>query len=223
YLFKTLNEKNEALRAGSPLDVALKVQGAAQVNGAYGALVKKALTPEVVKHGGLQIGRFEVTRAQWAAFDRKYKIPPGTENYPVTGIGFEQAVAYAGWLSKLTGATYRLLTEDEGDDLYASGGDKENTLDYWAGYDVNPDDAARLAAEVAKLGPGALLRPVGSFSPFSDEELIFDIGGNAAEWVVTSDGTGKAMGASADTSSDSKSADRKPAPDYIGFRIAKAG
>lgn len=220
YLFATAAAKDEALKSGSLLDVALKLKGVAQSGGRYGSLVNGVLVPEVLKHGDIEVGRFEVTRAQFAAFDPSYHYDPGTDNYPANGITFDQAKAYADWLARTTGQPFRLLTEEEGGDLYASGGADENTLDYWAGYEVNPDDAVRLAAEVHKLGPGALLRPVGSFSPLSDDELIFDIGGNVAEWVVTADGTGKAMGASADTPKDSKIDERKPAPDYIGFRIA---
>jgi hypothetical protein len=39
----------------------------------------------------------------------------------------------------------------------------ENTLDSWVGYTVNPDDAGALSSFVEGLGPGALLKPVGSY------------------------------------------------------------
>lgn len=91
-----------------------------------------------MSHGPLELGRFEVTRAQFAGFDTSYKVNPGTENYPANGITFEQAKSYCEWLSKLTGKEFRLPTAEEGKSLYAPR-TGENTLDYWAGYTVNPD------------------------------------------------------------------------------------
>ena len=58
------------------------------------------LIPEVVKRGDLEIGRFEVTRAQFTEFDKNYKLDAGTENYPANGITLDHAKAYAAWLSK---------------------------------------------------------------------------------------------------------------------------
>ncbi len=165
------------------------------------------LIPEVVKRGDLEIGRYEVTRAQFAAFDKNYKVEPGTENYPATGITLEQAKAYADWLSKLTGQTWRVPDEKEVAALHASK-DGENTLDYWAGYAPNPDDTNRLREKVKELGGNApLLKPAGSFPGQGQEkeELIFDLGGNAAEWVLTPDGKGKAIGGSADCPADARS------------------
>ncbi len=49
------------------------------------------LIPETVKRGAIEIGRFEITRAQFAAFDKDYKFDAGTENYPANGITLEQA------------------------------------------------------------------------------------------------------------------------------------
>ncbi len=113
----------------------------------YGVEVKSTLAPETVAYKGLTIGRFEVTRAQYAAFDRNYRIEPGTENYPANGITFEQAQAYCAWLSKLSGETYRLGSEAEMTLVYKATAASENTLDYWAGYKPNPDDAARLEGQ----------------------------------------------------------------------------
>jgi hypothetical protein len=45
----------------------LVVAGAAISGGNYGVVVKGKLIPEVVKRGSLEIGRFEVTRAQYFA------------------------------------------------------------------------------------------------------------------------------------------------------------
>ncbi|MDX2149497.1 MAG: prolyl oligopeptidase family serine peptidase [Bryobacteraceae bacterium] len=205
HLFGTAKDVNESLKPASPLAAALKLKNAAEV-------------PDAVERGPIAIGRFEVTRAQFKAFDAGYAFAPGTETYPATHVAFEKAKAYAEWLSKKTGQTWRLGTEDElGGLLKASKG--ENTLDLWAGYTVNPDDEVRLASLVEGLGAGALLRAVGSFTG-SGEDPLYDLGGNAAEWVTAKDGSGKVVGGSADRPADAKS--EKPArADYVGFRVVR--
>src|SRR5262249_38959149 len=171
---------------------------------------------------GLNIGRFEVTRAQFAEFDKSYPVEAGTENHPANRVSFERAKAYCEWLTKTTGQLYRLANEDEGATLYEKTDANENTLDYWAGHAVNPEDAARLREQLRSLGGNApLLRPVGSFKGAGKEEMVFDLGGNVAEWVVGKDGKGKIVGGSADAPADAKLSQRKPAPEYVGFRVVK--
>ena len=226
YFFKTAKPENEAVKEASPLAMALRTKSMARSGGNYGAALsakgKPVLIPEVVKRGGLEIGRFEVTRAQFAEFDKSRKVEPGTENYPANGITLELAKEYAAWLSKTTGQTWRLPNGSDTSSLYEKK-DGENTLDYWAGYAVNPDDVARLHQKLAELsGNAPLLKPVGSFAGQGkdDEELIFDLGGNVAEWVLTRDGKGKIVGGSADCPADPK-ANCTPAPEYVGFRVVR--
>jgi hypothetical protein len=226
YFFKTLPEENEAVKSGSPLDAALKEKNVARTGGDYGtsfvARGKSVLIPEVVKRGDLEVGRFEVTRAQFAAFDKTYRPEPGTENYPVNGVNLAQAKAYAQWLSKLTGQTWRVPNENELAVKYDKK-DGENTLDYWAGYPLNPDDAKRLRQKAKELeGTAPLLKPVGSFAGQGQEkeEPVFDVGGNAAEWVLTADGKGRTVGGSADCPADARSS-CTPEAAYIGFRLVR--
>jgi formylglycine-generating enzyme required for sulfatase activity len=179
------------------------------------------LIPEAVKRGTIEIGRFEITRAQFAAFDKDYKFDAGTENYPANGITLEQARAYCKWLSELTAETYRIPNENEAADFYKVRAG-ENTLDYWAGYTLNPEDAQRLEAKIKELpGDAPLLREVGSFAAEGDEgeELVFDLGGNVAEWVIAADGSGKTLGGSADRPADGKAQYRAADPAYTGFRV----
>ena len=222
YLFKPQATANEALKDDSPLAAELKRKKIKKAGLKYGLLAKATLIPEVVKYEGLELGRFEVTRAQYAAFDPSYKIEPGTDNYPASGVTFENARAYCVWLSKLTGETYRLGTAQELEPIYKTAKDGENTLDYWAGYSVNPDDAARLEAKFGELGGAApLLKEVGSFKGRGEEELVFDLGGNVAEWAVAKDGKGQVLGASADRPADPKAREAAPAPAYVGFRVVR--
>ncbi|HWQ33125.1 MAG TPA: prolyl oligopeptidase family serine peptidase [Blastocatellia bacterium] len=224
HLFKTRTDDNDAFRKDSPLALALKMKGFSKAGTNYGVMEKGRLIPEVVKYGSLkvEIGRFEITRAQFAAFDPAYKFEPGTENYPANNISFERAKAYCEWLSRLTGQTYRLGEASELEAIYDAAGAGENTLDYWAGYAVNPDDAIRLQKKIAELGSGApLLREVGSFKAAGADEPVFDLGGNVAEWAVAKDGSGIALGGSADQPVDGKRARKSPAPQYTGFRVVK--
>ncbi len=226
YFFKTTSAANEALKAGSPLDAALKAKSITRNAGAYGTSYagkgKSLLIPEVVKRENLEIGRFEVTRAQFVVFDKNYKVDPGTENYPANGITLDQAKAYADWLSKVTGQTWRVPNESEMT-AYLGNKEGENTLDYWAGYSPNPDDTVRLREKLKEL-PGAapLLKQAGSFAGRGGEteSPVFDLGGNVAEWVLTTDGKGKAEGGSADCPADARS-NCTPAAEYVGFRVVR--
>lgn len=194
HLFLTFTPANPALKEGSLLEALVRRRAAARVGEVYGVLADGLLVPETVSFRGLQVSRFEVTRAQFAAFQPTWAVPPGTENLPAL-VTFEQAQAYAGWLSQRTGKPFRLPSEGEAAALACGHGG--NTLDRWAGYPVNLDDAARLAPLLAQLGPEALLLPVGSL-PGSGEEPVFDLDGNAAEWVLRPDGSGVPTGPSAD-------------------------
>jgi len=226
YFFKTTPAENEALKAGSPLDAALKTKNIARtgsdLGSAFASKGKSMLIPEVVVRSEVEIGRYEVTRAQFVAFDKDYKFDHGTGNYPASGVTFDQAKAYTEWLSKLTGQTWRVPTEKEAAAWYEKK-DSENTLDYWAGYAPNPDDANRLRQKVKELGGSApLLKPVGTFpgQGQEDQELVFDLGGNVAEWVALPDGKGKAEGGSADCPADPRST-CAAAAEYIGFRVVR--
>jgi dipeptidyl aminopeptidase/acylaminoacyl peptidase len=232
YLFKTSPPENEALKKGSPLEIALRRRTIQKSGALYGLAFHPAAAatdspapevtiPETVKRGEIEIGRFEITRAQYAAFDKEYKADSGTENFPANNLTFDQAKAYCKWLADLTGETYRLPSEPEVATLYKDRAN-ENTLDYWAGYAPNPEDAAKLEAEIKELpGDAPLLREVGGFAGQGDkdEELIFDLGGNVSEWVVAANGSPKTLGASADRPADAKSQYLPADPAYTGFRV----
>jgi dipeptidyl aminopeptidase/acylaminoacyl peptidase len=205
YLFQTLKDQNEALKKGSALAAALQLQNAGDA-------------PPAADRGGFVLSRFEVTREQFKAFDPSYSFVPGTENHPATGISFDQAKGYAGWLAKRTGQPWRLPKEEEVAAMMKASA-KENTLDYWAGYALNPEDAARLDSLVSSLKPDMLLRPVGSFTGAGDD-AAYDLGGNAAEWVVDKDGKGKVLGGSADQPVNAMG-ESKARPAFVGFRVAR--
>jgi formylglycine-generating enzyme required for sulfatase activity len=246
YFFKNEKPENDAVKKESPLNQKLRSKNVAKSEGIYGLkLTTKdggtALVPEVVRRGDLEIGRFEVTAWQYVGLRNdppakrgshtEYTIiepralPTGSRSefsFPVSGVTLDEATAYVAWLSRITGETWRIPYEDEVKDLYENR-EEENTLDYWSGYAPNPEDTAKLREAAKKLGGNApLLKEVGSFKGQGkeDEEPIYDLGGNVAEWVLTRDGKGKVIGGSADCPADPK-ANCKPAPEYIGFRVVR--
>lgn len=228
HFFRTGQPDNEAFKKDSPLALVFKHAVFKKTGTQFGELVSGKLTPEMIKYGELkvEIGRFEITRAQYAAFDPSYKYEAGTENHPANGVSFGQAQAYCVWLSKLTGQPYRLAIAEEVASLYDAAKASENTLDYWAGYKINPDDTAKLQLKLRQLAEtigsdAPLLKTVGSFKGLGEEELLFDLGGNVAEWVVGKDGKSMVLGGSADQPQDEKRAQRTPGQSYIGFRVVK--
>ena len=87
----------------------------------------------VLPGGGLAMGRYEVTVGEYRAFasatgggagvgcgflderGSSWRDPgfPQTDRHPVTCMGWDDAQEYLSWLSRRTGATYRLPTETE--------------------------------------------------------------------------------------------------------------
>mgnify|MGYP001041896695 CR=1 FL=1 len=221
YFFKIQEAQNEALKKGSPLDMLSKAEHFAKAGHMFGQKIKGALIPEVVKTEELEVGRFEVTRAQWATFDRSYGYEPGTENFPASNITFEQAKKYVKWLNDLTGEKYRLPKISEAEKLSKRAGKSENTLDFWAGYSLNPDDAKLLLQKVKALkGFAALVLPVDRLEP-AGEEMICGLDGNVAEWAVDEKGQGIIMGHAAITPLDLRGTYSPPPLEYVGLRIVK--
>jgi dipeptidyl aminopeptidase/acylaminoacyl peptidase len=220
YLFNTLKPENDAFKKDSPLDVAIRKAVFAKEGGYFGKSYNDLLIPELVKKDDIEVGRFEVTRAQWSSFDKNYKFEPVTSNYPVTNISFEQATKYASWLKEMTGEEYRLPTVQEAQKLSDSASTSGNTLNYWAGYPLNPDDARLLMEKIKALEGFSLLQQVDE-RPADGEEMIFGLGGNAAEWAVDEKGGGKITGKSAITYSDERGDSPVPPMEYTGLRIVK--
>ena len=187
----------------APLSLLETTDAPARVDGTYGTRVRDTLAPETVTLSDtLTIGRFEVTRAQYGAFDEDYDVPAGTADYPANDVSPEAAEAYVEWLSEQTDRSYRLPTAAELRALKgARAGSAENTPAYWAGHTPNPDEARRLRARLAQQPIDALLMPVGSRPPGHGENghgpLVYDVDGNVAEWARSRGSSGlRAMNAS---------------------------
>ncbi|MHC5065375.1 MAG: prolyl oligopeptidase family serine peptidase [Planctomycetota bacterium] len=226
YLFETEAKSQLPVRKGSLLDLALRMDGPAEHSGRFGVLRGELLLPETRPfQGEVAIGRFEVTRAQYRAFQRDYPVPAGTENHPAQGISAANARAYVAWLGEQTGDAWRLPTAAELSLLEKSKSSEENDLERWVGFKPSHQESAVLSQAVVALGWKEALWAVGTGSPSSRglgeaEELFFDVSGNVAEWVVDG-GSLAPHGVSAATLRDDRSDVSNPPAEFVGIRVAK--
>jgi formylglycine-generating enzyme required for sulfatase activity len=169
------------------------------------------------------VSKFEVTRGQYAAFAQETKravqgncwyrraadgvstnddpkrsfLDPGfsqDENHPVVCVSWDDAKAYADWLSMKTRQAYRLLSEAEWEYAARAGtitsrpwGDDPN--DACRNANIWDRSAAKLVRAAAGRGGepaecddgGAYTVPVGRYAP--NRHGLHDMIGNAWEWV----------------------------------------
>lgn len=140
------------------------------------------------------IGKSEVTNAQYKKFFPQHNSGDSQgstlndDNQPVVNVSWENAVAFAKWLSEKSGQAYRLPTEAEWE-FAARGGSLQSR--FWGN---NPDEACKYA-NVADMTAKkqwanwtsfacddgyAVSAPVGSYLPNSYG--LYDMLGNAWEW-----------------------------------------
>ena len=219
YLFDKKEEKNEALKEGSPLAMLLENE-TSQHEGNYGVMQKGILMPEMVnvKKDSIAVACFEITNAQFAAFDNNFKYAAAHANHPAL-VSAEQATNYTNWLSTRTGAKYRLPNETEAKDFHEKAkaiAASENTLNAWAGYTLTPKDAASLQAKIEgkeKL----MLKAVGTYkaSKIGDAK-VYDLGGNVSEYYGAE---GKTYGFGASDYVDEMGVE--PKSSLKGFRVVR--
>jgi formylglycine-generating enzyme required for sulfatase activity len=128
------------------------------------------------------VGKFEVTFDEWdacvAAGGCDHK--PADEGWgrgmrPVIDVSWEDAQAYADWLSKKTGKDYRLLSEAEWE--YAA---RAGTTTRYPWGDEPGTNRANLGAS-GRQWNGKQTAPVGSFEP--NAFGLHDMIGNVWEWT----------------------------------------
>jgi dipeptidyl aminopeptidase/acylaminoacyl peptidase len=220
YLFKTFEPENVAFKPDSPLATLLKKDSLERYGHRLGVWVNETLVPQTVTWQGdsLGIGLVEVTNAQFGQFSERYQFEPGTDNHPAHDLTHEEALAYVKWLSEKTGSTYRLPNSTEAKALHtlaASKGKQENTLNYWAGYDITLDEVPHLRRKLEGLTT-SLLKEAASFAPVKTHKAtVYDLGGNVAEW----DMEGKTYGYSAYDFVDPHATAAGTAPAYRGLRV----
>lgn len=128
------------------------------------------------------IGKYEVTFEQYDQFcDATKREKPSDEdwgrvNRPVINVSWNDAVAYAKWLSKKTGRTLRLPTEAEWE--YAARGG--SPAKFWWG-----NQLGQKLANCRGCGgqwDGQKTAPIGSFNP--NRYGLYDTAGNVYEWCL---------------------------------------
>ena len=130
------------------------------------------------------VSKFDVTFADWDACVSLGGCPKegrsddagwGRGKQPVIYVSWDDAKAYAVWLSTMTGKTYRLLTEAEWEYAARAG---TTTAYYWG------DDIGKGNANCVFCGSqwdNKQTAPVGSFAP--NQFGLYDMLGNVWEWV----------------------------------------
>lgn len=221
YLFDKKDDKNEALKEDSPLALLLEKEKSASEKGVYGKNKAGLLIPEVVqvKKDSIAVGRFEVTNAQFKAYETKHSFPTEERNYPAR-VTFKQAQAYVAWLSQKTGTTYRLPNAKEAKDFHQKAhktAAKENSLNHWAGYEITKDEVTLLNQKLAE-SKTSLIKEVGNFKATKlGEAEVYDLGGNVAEYGAD----GKTYGYSAYDYVDPHSEEVRVTAGQVGFRVVR--
>ncbi len=139
-------------------------------------------------------GRSEVTFDEWSACIaeggcnayRPGDFDFGTGRHPVIFVSWQDAKAYVEWLSRKTGATYRLLSESEWE--FAARGCASGacpSTPFWFGRDIAPDRAnynwniSYLGSPKAQKQARTVLADTGEANPFG----LLHVHGNVREWV----------------------------------------
>ncbi|NOT58711.1 MAG: formylglycine-generating enzyme family protein [Acidobacteria bacterium] len=127
-----------------------------------------------VRVAAFNIGKYEVTQAQWLAVmgGKNPSRFTGDLNRPIETVSWNDAVKFCERLSQLTGKQFRLPTEAEWE--YAARGG--TTTEYSFG------DDAKLLGEYAWFSDnsGSTTHPVGKKLP--NQFGLFDMHGNVWEW-----------------------------------------
>jgi formylglycine-generating enzyme required for sulfatase activity len=128
------------------------------------------------------MGVYEVTFEEYDRFARATGrgLPKdfgwGRGKRPAVAVSWDDARAYASWLSRETGRAYRLPSEAEWEYAARAGGRGS----YWWGFGLEPNRAA--CFDCGSVWDNRSSAPVGSFdpSPFG----LYDTAGNVMEWVA---------------------------------------
>ncbi len=149
--------------------------------------VHSAPAHKVVISKPFAISKYEITFAEYDFFAQSTNKPLpgdngwGREDRPVIHVSWDDAVAYAQWLSKTTGKKFRLPTESEWEYAARAG----STGNFWWG-DNEADAKGRANCRRGCFSNfsglfGSKTAPVGSYSP--NAFGIHDTAGNVSEWV----------------------------------------
>jgi formylglycine-generating enzyme required for sulfatase activity len=146
--------------------------------------------------GAFAVGRQAVTFDEWNACVadggcngyRPADFGWGGGKQPVINVSWNDAQAYVAWLSKKTGAPYRLLSEAERE--YATRACTSTdcpSTPFWFGAEISPDRANydwRRSYNGGAKAPQAALRTVASDASEPNPFGLLQVHGNVREWVA---------------------------------------
>lgn len=150
-----------------------------------GRLLDEGPPREVKIAQAFAMGEFDVTKDEFAAFAKDARYEAGTDwqnpgfsqtgSHPVVSVSWGDAQAYVAWLSRRTGATYRLLSESEWEYSARAG----TATAYFWGAEVGKNHANCFSCGSRWDSKGT--SPAGSFAP--NPFGLYDMHGNAWQWV----------------------------------------
>lgn len=145
-----------------------------------------AFDNEIQQHGievaTFYIGKYPVTVAEYSCAVKAHAVsePPDSKwkrlqrpDHPVLSVSWQDMVAYAAWLAKVTGQPWRLPTEAEWEKAARGSDDRI----YPWGNKWDPENA-----NTGERGPGATT-PVGSYPQGASPYGALDMAGNVFEWT----------------------------------------
>jgi formylglycine-generating enzyme required for sulfatase activity len=137
------------------------------------------------------VSRYEVTVADWDACVKgggcndykpnKFGLAGATadaKKMPVLNVNWDDATAYAAWLTRVTGKTYRLLFEAEYEYAARAG---TTTAYPWRSDDIGKNNAQCIGCGSQWDNDNKRPVPVGSFAP--NGFGLYDMVGNVWEWT----------------------------------------
>ena len=137
----------------------------------------------------LEIMRYQVGIAEYAGCVRDGACAAAQPrrrvagDVPVTGVSFDDATAYAAWLSRRTGATWRLPSVAE---WAFAAGSKANDPALLVADGFDPAERwLALYRREATLGAGALAAPLPRGTSGANEFGVADLSGAVWEWTST--------------------------------------
>ena len=105
---------------------------------------------------------------EWIENDSKYKDINLTDNAPIIGVSWYDAIAYCKWLSEKTGKRYR-LPYDRNEWLYSAGINKIEDIEEYGKYAWYKDNSQNTTHIVGEKLPNEL--------------NLYDMYGNVWEWI----------------------------------------
>ena len=127
------------------------------------------------------VSKYAVTFADWDACVSVGACPKaaasgfGRDRKPVIDVGWDDAQTYVAWLSKMTGQSYRLLTEAEWEYAARAG----TTTAYYWGDEIGKGNANCNAC--GSQWDAKQTSPVGSFA--ANQFGLYDMAGNVFQWA----------------------------------------